>query len=482
MPCRSRNLALFTALLAAAFLIACRDENRTATKPALPSPTVSIVPLETPMVEPTLIPRGADYSFLTLPVIDAFLSDESFVANTKKQLGLTGEQVTKLRTVARQETAKLRDTESDAYTLSTAEAHEQAMRTIKDILGDAKAQEFSKFVFTHWGEDRDAATAAPAANPNTKNALPSDPNNIPTDTRVVVNSPAYRMDVFKDGQLVKSYKIGIGYPEFPIPVALRKANTIIFNPTWTPPDEPWVEGSKTVKVGQTVAAGSALNPLGPIKIPIGSPSLIHGGKTPAKIGTFASHGCVGLTDAQVQDFAKLLADVTATQLTVEQLAQYAKNRTETKNVKLSTPLPVELRYETIVVEDGKLHIYRDVYDRNTNNEAELNRVLQAYAVSVDDLDKKELQQVQAALKLMSRDVVGKAEPVKSKPSPSPTATPKDQSVSSTSEQKKLTHIVKGAKEIVIEIAALQGKGYPTPVDLSTGAPSKAVTQKTAKKK
>jgi hypothetical protein len=39
------------------------------------------------------------------------------------------------------------------------------------------------------------------------------------------------MDVFKEGKLIKSYKIGIGYPEFPLPSGLRKASTIIFNPT-----------------------------------------------------------------------------------------------------------------------------------------------------------------------------------------------------------------------------------------------------------
>ena len=133
------------------------------------------------------------------------------------------------------------------------------------------------------------------------------PNAVPTDTRVVVNIPAFRMDLFQDGSLVKSYQVGIGYPDFPLPQGLRKASTIIFNPTWTPPDEPWVEGSKKVKVGQKVEAGSPLNPLGPIKIPIGLPSLIHGGKSPAKLGTFASHGCVGLTNPQVQDFSVVLA-------------------------------------------------------------------------------------------------------------------------------------------------------------------------------
>jgi hypothetical protein len=64
---------------------------------------------------------------------------------------------------------------------------------------------------------------------------------IPQGTRVVINAPAFRMDLFEDGKLTKTYKIGIGYPEFPLPTGLRIADTIIFSPTWTPPDEPWVE-------------------------------------------------------------------------------------------------------------------------------------------------------------------------------------------------------------------------------------------------
>jgi len=88
------------------------------------------------------------------------------------------------------------------------------------------------------------------------------------------------MDLFKDGQLVKTYKIGIGYPEFPLPTGLRMAKTIIFNPPWTPPDEPWVKGK--FEPGKKVEAGSKDNPLGVLKIPIGLPSLIHGGKAPAR--------------------------------------------------------------------------------------------------------------------------------------------------------------------------------------------------------
>src|SRR5262249_27991849 len=147
------------------------------------------------------------------------------------------------------------------------------------------------------------------------------PNSLPNDTRIVINAPAYRMDMFENGRLIKSYRIGIGYPEYPLPVGVRTANAIIFNPTWTPPDEPWVESpSSNVKVGQKVEAGSAINPLGLVKIPIGSPSLIHGGKRQAQLGGFASHGCVGLTNAQAIDFSRRLAALGGVEITDRQIA------------------------------------------------------------------------------------------------------------------------------------------------------------------
>src|SRR6266404_3021375 len=241
------------------------------------------------------------------------------------------------------------------------------------------------------------ASAAKEAEPT----MLSGPNAVPTDTRIVVNIPAFRMDVFTNGSLVKSYKIGIGYPQFPLPQGLRKAETIIFNPTWTPPDSPWVN-TMNVTPGEVIGAGSKQNPLGPIKIPIGSPSLIHGGKPLAKIGTFASHGCVGMTNAQVKDFARVLADAAHAELTEETMSAYLKTRTKTRTVKLGQLVPVELRYETIVFEDGKLHIYRDVYDQNTNTEDILRAVFVANGASFDSLREQEKVQVLEALNVMSR--------------------------------------------------------------------------------
>ncbi len=266
------------------------------------------------------------------------------------------------------------------------------------------------------------AVAKTEPSPSPSGEMLPGPNAIPTDTRVVVNIPAYRMDIFHDGSLVKSYKVGIGTPEFPLPTGLRNADTIIFNPTWTVPDEEWAAEMNNVKVGETVEAGDKNNPLGWIKVPIGLPNLIHGGKAPAKIGTFASHGCVGLTNAQIKDFAMHLAHVSGTELNDEDVTEYIAAKTKTKEVKLKERIPVELRYETIVVEDGKLHIYKDVYKQETNTEENLRSVLSKHGVTFEDLPAQTKAQL---LKLLK--------------------TPKN--------------------EVAVDVSA---KGYPAPVDLDNG--------------
>jgi lipoprotein-anchoring transpeptidase ErfK/SrfK len=293
------------------------------------------------------------------------------------------------------------------------------------------------------------------------------PNAVPKDTRIIVNIPAFRMDVFHDGTLMKSYKIGIGYQQFPLPTGFRKAEMIIFNPTWTQPDESWASDP-----GLVVPAGAKGNPLGPIKIPIGGANLIHGGKELWKIGTFASHGCVGLTNGQVKDFAKILAAASNTQLAEDTMAAFLKKRTRTQVVKLGKLVPVELRYETIVVENGMLHIYRDVYNKKTNTEENLRTVFEANGVGFDRLSEDEKTQAMDALNAMSTHP-------KKQPTPKPTMVANQNSAdkhalaaerkAEADRQKEL----RNRKEIVIDIASLGGKGYPAPKDLNAGAPTGA---------
>jgi lipoprotein-anchoring transpeptidase ErfK/SrfK len=411
---------------------------------------------------------------VTLPVLDAFFADETFAPTLKTKLQLTDEQVERLRTMAREETSKLRETDADDYSGTTSAAQAHAAQQIRAIIGEAKAEQLAQLLRQRWSGATDDESSA--SDNQAAHGAGAKFNAVPTDSRIVVNAPAYRMDVFENGRLIKSYKIGIGYPEFPLPTGTRKASNIIFNPTWTAPDEPWVEASTKVKPGERVAAGSKLNPLGPIKIPIGLPSLIHGGKPAAKLGGFASHGCVGLTTPQVQDLARILAELTETELTTEQIMAYAKTPKETKDVKLNRSIPVELRYETIVVEDGRLHIYRDVYDRNTNTEENLRRVLAAYNVTLEQLSDEERAEVMNALAQMSRGATGKSVEMKtngnsnaSAEAAEGTASNKNQSKKTEKAEGRVTRAVKGKKEIIIEIGVLAGKGYPAAAQLDTGS-------------
>jgi hypothetical protein len=262
------------------------------------------------------------------------------------------------------------------------------------------------------------------------------------------------MDVFKDGELVKTYKVGIGYPEFPVPTGQRTAKAIIFNPTWTPPDEPWVKGK--LKPFQKVEAGDKLNPLGPIKIPIGSPSLIHGGKSAARLGTFNSHGCIGLTNGQVQDFATVISGLAGNEISPAEVKGYEKTKTETKEVTLGKPVTVELRYETIVVENGVLKLYRDVYEKGTNTEANLRKVLEQNGISFDTMDAAMKQKILDGLKQMSRDATG------NQVDPGSTA---NANTNSKANSANVTATIKGKKELAFPIPQLAGKGYPAAKNL-----------------
>ena len=417
------------------------------------TPTSTVQPSSAPSPTASQQPTTEARSQVTLPVLDALLANDTFVSELRTKVQITDDQVAALKTAASTEVKRLRSANAEENVAVSTEGRTQTTTQLSQIIGEDKTKQLIRLASDFWARGSDTADNGANQQETQK------PNAIPTDTRIVVNIPAYRMDLFKDGSLVKSYKIGIGYPEFPLPQGQRKAQTIIFNPTWTPPDSPWVAKMKDVTPGEKVEAGSKLNPLGPIKIPIGLPSLIHGGKSPAKLGTFASHGCVGLTTPQVKDFAVQLGQLSQTELTPESMNARLKNPTQTQVLKLKNSVPVELRYESIVLEDGKLHIYKDVYDESSNTEENLRAVLEANGTRLEDLNEQQRAEVLAALNQMS------AHPTQlPSPSPSPSVDAKGRKQRQTAKKAP-----KNQKEIVIDLGtSLAGKGYPAPENFDEG--------------
>jgi lipoprotein-anchoring transpeptidase ErfK/SrfK len=430
------RLLLFTLLtIALAIFNGCTVEQPGNANAPVTQASPNTSPAASPVASPAASSSQASVQ-VTLPLLDALLTDEAFVRQAKEKVKLSDEQIDSLKRASQAEIDRLRTTNAEETDTDGTDAPTRAAEQLRSILGEEKATQLASVANEFWakgapGEGNGAAAGAEFQ------MLPG-PNAVPTDTRIVVNIPAFRMDLFKDGSLVKSYKIGIGYPEFPLPLGLRKAQTVIFNPSWTPPDSPWVAKMKNATPGERIEPGSKDNPLGPIKIPIGLPSLIHGGKSPARLGKFASHGCVGLTTAQVKDFAMLLMQAANNEVSQAQIDQYLADKTKTKSVKLDKVIPVELRYETIVLEDGKLHIYKDVYAQHTNTEENLRRVLEAQGGRLEDLSEDQRRQALDALKTQPK-----------------------------------------TGEVVIDVPSLAKKGYPTAVNLNEG---KGKTQTTRTKR
>jgi len=103
----------------------------------------------------------------------------------------------------------------------------------------------------------------------------------------------FQLTLWQSGKEVKTYQIGIGRKEFPLPSGLRRTTQIVYNPEWVPPDSSWVE-AHDVTPGERIEAEDPRNPLGKIKIPLGNGILIHQASGESDLGHLVSHGCVRL--------------------------------------------------------------------------------------------------------------------------------------------------------------------------------------------
>jgi lipoprotein-anchoring transpeptidase ErfK/SrfK len=212
------------------------------------------------------------------------------------------------------------------------------------------------------------------------------------DIRITINIPAFQTTLWQSGKEVRTYEIGIGRKEFPLPSGLRYARQIIFNPDWIPPDSEWVY-EHDVEPGERVEADDPRNPLGKIKIPIGGGGiLIHQAFKASDIGHLVSHGCVRI---RLDELYELIDSIIAARSLPGSREQIERSK-KSKNrfvIKLDAPLVVDISYDTQVVEGGVLHLYPDVYGKKTNTIENLRAELKEAGVEDSKLDDRTLQQM-----------------------------------------------------------------------------------------
>jgi lipoprotein-anchoring transpeptidase ErfK/SrfK len=215
------------------------------------------------------------------------------------------------------------------------------------------------------------------------------------DVRITVDVPAFRLTLWQNNKEVKTYEIGVGQKEYPLVIGMRRATQIIYNPEWVPPDSDWVEESHSdVEPGEHIDAGDPRNPIGKVKIPLGDAYLIHQATGPGNLGHLVSHGCVRMLQSDLYDLTEKIMAARGWPVSRQQIEQTKdKDNTERLVAKLNPPVPVDINYDTQVIEGGVLRIYPDVYDRNTNTVENLRAELQSSGVDAARLDDATLKQM-----------------------------------------------------------------------------------------
>ena len=116
-------------------------------------------------------------------------------------------------------------------------------------------------------------------------------------TIITIDRANFKLRLFKDLKLSKSYGVAVGMPAYPTPTGRYTITNKAVNPAWTAPNSPWAGAY----ANETVAGGSAENPLKARWMGIVNGVGIHGTGAPGSIGSRASHGCIRMTVPDVVD-------------------------------------------------------------------------------------------------------------------------------------------------------------------------------------
>jgi len=188
-------------------------------------------------------------------------------------------------------------------------------------------------------------------------AAPADAAGFASDSepplRLVLNLPAYRIDVYEFGERTRSYGVAIGMAGYRTPRGTFRLSIAEWNPWWHPPDSPWARGEAPMPPGPR-------NPMGRVKLYFRDLYYIHGTPEVSSIGTAASHGCVRMSNADVVELARLVHQYASPELSTSELDEIiAAGRTH--RVQLRQPVQLEIRYDLVESRDGMLHVHRDIY-------------------------------------------------------------------------------------------------------------------------
>ncbi|MBQ7568095.1 murein L,D-transpeptidase, partial [bacterium] len=115
------------------------------------------------------------------------------------------------------------------------------------------------------------------------------------DKRIYVNLSQFEAKLVTEDEQVHTYSICTGVKEHPTPTGWFYIADMAKDPTWLPPNSEWAKDAKVIEPGPD-------NPLGTRWIGLDNGAIgFHGTPYPDSVGTRASHGCMRMRLADIED-------------------------------------------------------------------------------------------------------------------------------------------------------------------------------------
>lgn len=228
-----------------------------------------------------------------------------------------------------------------------------------------------------------AAAAVLAAHPP---CSPADTVPAPPDSMLsmVLNIPAFRLDVRNGDALVRSYTVAVGARRYRTPTGRYAVSSVELNPWWHPPDSPWARREKVTPPGPD-------NPMGPAKLNFHELYFLHGTPWEQSLGSAASHGCVRMARSDVLELARIVLAATRPDVPAAEVDAARADHRRTRRYTLPRRVPLAVEYRTAEVRGDTLELHPDVYgrERTTLRSRALEALRQA-GVTVDLIDTEKL--------------------------------------------------------------------------------------------
>jgi len=206
---------------------------------------------------------------------------------------------------------------------------------------------------------------------------------------LVVNIPAYRLDVFEGDRLTASYPVTVGRITDRTPDGHFELQRVVWNPWWRPPFRR--------KPADRDTPPGPKNPMGKVKLYFSNLYYLHGTAKDAEIGSPSSRGCIRLRNADAVALA-MLVHRHAAPLPDAELQSLASTRSwVTHDYPLDEHIPLDIHYDLAEVREGKLVVYPDLYRQSRETLAQVaTRALMAAGYPLEALDAEALQRAVAA--------------------------------------------------------------------------------------